>query len=57
MPKNLFEKCKTCENLDKDKSNKNWLVCKIQPMPMDIVINGADNCKNFKADKPAELKG
>lgn len=52
--KDIFEKCDHCKNLDTRKSNKNWRVCKFQPMELDVLLHGADKCKRY--DKLSEVK-
>jgi len=43
-----MEKCKSCVHYDKEKSNKNWVVCK-GIMPVDVILSGtSENCKNYK---------
>ena len=46
MKKNNMEKCKSCVNFDKEKSNKNWTVCKC--MPVEVMISkSSENCKAY----------
>lgn len=56
--KNKMEKCKTCINRDKEKSNENWVVCGVtKSIDMDVILSGSsENCKNFKEDKMYKLK-
>ena len=46
--KDMFVKCDTCKNLDLEKSNHNWRVCKFQPIPIEILINGSDKCQKYE---------
>ena len=46
--KDMFVKCDTCKNLDLEKSNHNWRVCKFQPTPIEILINGSDKCPKYE---------
>lgn len=46
--KDIFAKCDSCKNLDAEKSNHNWRVCKFQPMPVEILINGSDKCAKYE---------
>lgn len=46
MKKNNMEKCKSCVNFDKEKSNKNWTVCKC--IPVEVMISkSSENCKAY----------
>lgn len=50
-----MEKCKTCTHYDKEKSNKNWVVCKGTNMPVEVVITGtSENCKNYQGVTPTK---
>ena len=44
-----MEKCKSCINYDKNKSNKNWIVCSVIPLSV-IKSNTSNNCENYKKE-------
>lgn len=47
MKKDKHQKCKICENCNKEQSNHNWIVC--VNMPVSVMLSGtSDNCENFK---------
>ena len=47
MPKDKFEKCKSCIYYDTEKSNKNWNVCSC--MPVEVMVSGTSkDCEKFE---------
>lgn len=49
MKKNKMEQCWKCKNLDKEKSNKNWIVC--PKIPISIMLSGASKtCEEYKTN-------
>jgi len=45
--KDKMEKCKTCKNFDRKKSNENWIVCPVIPYAV-IVAKTSENCERYK---------
>ena len=42
-----MSRCKECENLDKERSNENWVVCPI--IPLDVILaQSSKKCANYK---------
>ena len=42
-----MEKCKTCENLDTERTNENWTVCSC--MPTSVMVAGtSENCEKYQ---------
>jgi hypothetical protein len=39
-------RCQQCKHLDKEKSNKNWIVCPDIPLSV-IKANTSKDCENF----------
>lgn len=47
--KDKMEKCKTCANLDREKSNDNWTVCPV--IPLDVITSGTSkDCEKYKVN-------
>jgi len=45
--KKKMEKCKSCKNYDKERSNKNWVVC--PKIPFSVVMSGtSEDCENYE---------
>ena len=44
---NKMEKCKSCINFDKEKSNANWTVCRKMPVAV-MMSKDSSECENFK---------
>ena len=40
-------RCETCKNLDTEKSNDDWIVCKFQPVPVEVLLN-PESCKKYE---------
>ena len=49
-------KCKTCNNMDIEKSNANWVVCPMIPLEV-LAGKSADDCNNYKARPNIKLTG
>lgn len=45
MKKPDFSKCNECKNKDTEKSNENWNVCPVMPVP--VMLEGSNSCTNF----------
>lgn len=51
--RNQMEKCKTCVNLDRIRSNENWVVCPM--IPLEIMAGkSADECTKYIPLIPAK---
>jgi len=51
-----MERCQTCRHLDKEKSNKNWIVC-TAPMPLCVILNETSkDCEKHEIEKVELLK-
>jgi len=43
-----MEKCESCKKNDKEKSNKNWVVC--SEMPLNVIMNKTSkNCEKYES--------
>ena len=51
---NSWEKCKTCKNLDKEKSTDNWIVCPKLSVQV-ILAETSKNCKQFKNESNCKI--
>lgn len=46
MKADKWAKCRTCKNLDQEKSNDNWIVCPMIPLSV-IEADTSENCKYY----------
>jgi len=44
--KDKMERCLTCGNLDQEKSNHNWVVCRGMPLTV-IQLSSSKNCEKY----------
>lgn len=54
MAEDKMQKCKSCVNLDKEKSNSNWTVCRCMPLSV-IMSKTSENCEKYgeETNEPA----